>query len=96
MHKWLTQTEKGYILRIQVVPNSSKTQVVGEHGERLKVKISAPPVDGKANEELIEFVQKKLNLKSSQIELLRGQTSKAKDLLVQSASKDIFDLLIKP
>lgn len=94
MHKWLTKTDKGFLIRIQVVPNSSKTQIVGEHGDRLKIKLSAPPVDGKANEELIEFIRKKLAIKSYQIELIRGQTSKAKDLLIQTDSEDLFDSLV--
>ncbi|RME17041.1 MAG: YggU family protein [Bdellovibrio sp.] len=68
-------------LLLHVQPKASKTQVVGEHGERLKVKVQAPPVDGAANEALIKFFSKKLKIAKKQICLTHGETSREKTLL---------------
>ena len=56
--------------------------MIGPFGEpaRLKVRIAAPPVDGEANDEIVSFLSKKLGVPMSRIELVRGQTSKKKDL----------------
>lgn len=90
--KWVQKTKDGIIIKIHVVPNSSKTQIVGEYGDRLKVKIKAPPVDGKANEEVVEFFCKILGIKKSQAELIAGQTSKAKNILFRIESLDFNKL----
>jgi len=88
MNKWAQKTKDGYVIKIHVVPNSSKTMIVGEHGDRLKIKIKAPPVDGKANEEIIEFLCYTLGLKLNQAELVSGSTSKSKNILLKT---DIID-----
>jgi uncharacterized protein (TIGR00251 family) len=78
----------GILLRIQVVPGSSKNQIVGLHGSRLKIKLQAPPVDGKANEALLSFIAETLGAKKSDIELIRGSTSRSKDLLVKNVTEE--------
>lgn len=91
--KWLNKTKDGFVIKIHVVPNSSKTQVIGEHGDRLKVKIKAPPVDGKANAEVIEFFSKFFGLKKNQVEIIVGETSKSKNILLRSETLDIEKLV---
>lgn len=91
--KWLNKTKDGFVIKIHVVPNSSKTQVIGEHGDRLKVKIKAPPVDGKANAEVIEFFSKFFGLKKNQVEIIVGETSKSKNILLKSETLDIEKLV---
>ena len=54
---WLTETADGVLLRIQAQPKASRSEVSGVHGDRLKIRIAAPPVDGEANEELIRFFE---------------------------------------
>lgn len=78
---WLIETPKGILLRIHAQPKASRSEVSGVHGDRLKIRIAAPPVDGEANEELIRFLKKKLGIPSSQLSLVRGQSSKMKDVL---------------
>ena len=94
MKSWAQKTKDGFIIKIHVVPNSSKTMIVGEHGDRLKIKIKAPPVDGKANDEIIEFLCELLDLKLSQAELVTGQTSKSKNVLLKIETLD-FNKLVK-
>lgn len=89
---WIQKTKDGIIIKIHVVPNSSKTQIVGDHGDRLKIKIKAPPVDGKANEEVIDFLCEKLGIKKNQAELLTGQASKSKNILLKIENIDLKKL----
>jgi uncharacterized protein (TIGR00251 family) len=74
--------ENKTMLTVRVVPRSSRSEVVGLHGEALKVKLSAPPVDGAANAELIALLAKKLGVPNSSIEITSGQSSKNKQLRI--------------
>lgn len=60
------------------MPNAKKTEVAGVHGDALKVRLHAPPVDGKANEALIRFLADALDLPRQCINLLHGQSSRRK------------------
>ena len=73
----------GVVLSVRVQPRASSTAVKGTVGDRLKVSVSGPPVDGKANAVLIKFLSKKLGVSKSAIELIRGQTSREKDLFIR-------------
>jgi uncharacterized protein (TIGR00251 family) len=79
-YKW---QEKDLILYAQIQPKSSKDEVVGMIGENLKIKITAPPIDGKANEHLCRFIAKIFNVSKSQVSILKGETSKIKTLLIK-------------
>ncbi len=68
--------------QVRVVPRSSKSEIVGEHGGALKVKLAAAPVDGAANEELIRLLANAFKVGRSQIEIVSGHTSKTKRVRV--------------
>lgn len=68
-------------LDVKVIPNSSKTEVVEEKNNFLKIKLKASPQKGKANAELIKLLAKKFKTSKSQIEIIKGLT--AKDKLVR-------------
>ncbi len=70
--------ENGIRLFLYVQPNASKSEVVGRHGEELKIKLMSPPIDGEANQELIEFLAKLLGIPKKRILLIRGQTNRHK------------------
>ena len=93
---WLRHHAQGAVLLLVIQPRASKTEIVGPHGEppRLKIRVAAPPVEGEANAELIRFFSKKLKVPKSRIELLRGETSKQKDLLVQGIDTEEMKKLI--
>ena len=77
-------------LIVKVVPGSSRTQIVGQYGNMLKVKISAPPEKGKANKELLRFLAARLQIKQNDIEVQSGQTNSIKTLLLQGVTeKDV-------
>lgn len=77
------ETTEGIVLQIQVLPNAPKSQIIGEHNQALKIKIKSPPVDGKANEEIIRFFSQIFQISKSKIEVLRGEKSKIKSILVR-------------
>jgi uncharacterized protein (TIGR00251 family) len=81
-------SKKGIILNLSITPNAPKTQLCGKYGDRLKIKLKAPPVDGKANKELIKYLNGLLKKHKIKCELIGGKTSKNKRVLL----KDFFDI----
>lgn len=70
------------ILDVYVQPNAKKDEVVGEYNERLKIRITAPPVDNKANKYLLKFLAKTFGVAASRVELLKGETQRSKQLRI--------------
>ncbi len=64
-------------------PRSSKRQIAGLHADALKVKLTSPPVEGKANEELIEFLAETFKVRKSAVKILKGSSSKQKLVLIE-------------
>jgi len=73
---------KELILKVYLQPKSSKNEVVGSYRDGIKIKITAPPVEGKANEALIRFLAKELGVSPSCIEITRGHHSREKTLKI--------------
>ena len=76
--KWLVADELGVTLRLHIQPGAKKTEVAGLHGVALKIRLAAPPVDGKANACLIAFLADRLAVARSAVSLISGDTSRAK------------------
>lgn len=72
----------GVVLSCHVQPNASKTAVAGMYGAELKITLKTPPVDGKANKELCRFFAELFDLPGSSVQLLSGQTSRRKRILI--------------
>lgn len=90
--------EKGKTLTIalHVQPKARKTEIVGTHGDALKIKVAAPPVDGAANEEIISFFAKYLGVPKSRIEIKQGEQSRHKVIEVEGVTAgELTSLLIK-
>ncbi|MGI8787573.1 MAG: DUF167 domain-containing protein [Pyrinomonadaceae bacterium] len=88
------EKDDSIIFSVRVVPRASKSEIVGEMNGALKIKINAPPVDGAANAELIKVLSKKFNVPKSAIEILKGQTSKTKQIkIIGSKTINFADLL---
>ena len=86
MSEWLRVAADGRItLTLHIQPGAKKTEFAGLHGDALKIRLAAPPVDGKANEALIKFVAETLKLPKSAVTLKSGQTSRRKVLEVIGA-----------
>lgn len=93
---WLNQRADGAALSLHIVPGARKTEVDGIHGDALKIRLQAPPVDGKANKALVEFLAEKLGIAKSAVSLIRGETSRAKTVLVRGIPCDRIRHLLKP
>ena len=76
-------TATGVRFAITVQPRASRTEIVGEHGEALKIRIAAPPVEGAANEELIRFLAKQLRVPASAVRVVSGQSGRRKLIEVE-------------
>lgn len=80
---WIKKHDKGTLINLYIQPGASKSELAGIHGDRLKVKIKAPPREGEANESLIEFIAEVLGISKAKVHLIRGKASRQKDLLVE-------------
>lgn len=65
-------------LSLKVVPGASRDEVAGEHGDAIRVKLRAPPVDGRANTALLDFLAQRLAVRTSALQLVTGGTSRHK------------------
>ncbi len=82
-----TEKEGGLIFSVRVLPKSSKSEIVGEIDGALKIKIKSPPVDGAANIELIKVLAKFFDVPKSAVEIIKGQTSKTKQIKICGLAK---------
>jgi uncharacterized protein (TIGR00251 family) len=86
---YLQQEKSGtLLLHLRVQPNASRSGVAGRYGTRLKIRLKSPPQDGKANRELIRFLSEALGIPKSNLELVRGQTSRDKTVRITGLSPD--------
>lgn len=84
----LEKTSHGLIVRIHVQPKASKSEFVGLHGDRLKVRVQAKPVEGAANEAVIKLLAKTAGVPKSAVSLIRGATSRQKDFEIRRDAPD--------
>ncbi len=68
----------GIAFKVHVQPGASCNRIVGLHGDAIKIKLTAPPVEGRANKACIEFLSKALNVAKAELEIATGQTSRLK------------------
>lgn len=85
----LKETKDGMILSLRISPNASKNEIIKEDAG-IKVKITAQPIDGKANKALIEFLSKQFKIPKSYFEIIRGETSKDKTIFIKAPEKYEF------
>src|SRR4051812_49373064 len=83
----LADHAEGLILPVRAQPGARRNGVQGEQGGSLKIAVTAPPEDGRANEALVEVLRKTLALKRSQVELISGQTSRDKRFLIRGLGR---------
>lgn len=79
---WIQQTKDGVLIRVKLVPRASVNRMDGLHGDALKIRLNAPPVDGKANAALLRFLADILGISASCLALASGETSRNKTIRV--------------
>ncbi|RJQ65394.1 MAG: YggU family protein [Desulfobacteraceae bacterium] len=82
---FLQETPDGVVLSIYIQPRSSKNAVIGLYGDALKIKLTAPPVEGEANKMCAAYLSKCLGVPKSDIEIVSGHSSRRKKILVRWA-----------
>lgn len=80
----LSKHSEGWTLRVLVQARSAKNAIVGPHADALKIKLTAPPVEGAANKLCVQFLSKELGLAKSALEIITGHTSRAKQVLIRA------------
>ncbi len=77
------ETENGILISFKISPNASKNEIIKTE-EGVKIKITAQPIDNKANKALVEFLSKQFKIPKTSIEIVKGHTSKEKTLLLKT------------
>ncbi len=90
----IREVEGGVVVPVKVQPNASKDRVVGEYADQLKIAVTVAPEKGKANKAVIKVLSKSLGIKSSDIEILSGETLRDKKLLIKNISEEDFNRII--
>lgn len=75
------------MLWIHVQPRAGKTEIVGRHGDAVKIRLKAPPVDGAANEELIRFLSKTVGVPRRAVQIAAGATSRRKRVTIDGVDR---------
>ena len=91
----IRETTEGIIFKATIQPRGSRNEIIGLQGDALKIRLTAPPVKGAANKMCIEFLAKSLNVRKSDVEIVRGKGSRTKQVLVRSATRNQIESLLK-
>ena len=89
----IKRNNDGLLVNIKIVPNSSKNDIVIED-EFIKIKITAQPIEGKANKALTEFLSKRFKIPKTSIEIVKGETSKDKTILFKIQDEEKINNII--
>ena len=87
MSDWFHWQDDTLTLHLHLQPKAKKDEIVGPHGDALKIRITAPPVDGKANAHLLKFLARLFGVRQAQVQLLSGESSRQKRVAISSPQK---------
>ncbi len=79
----LRPVEQGVVLPVLIQPRASRNEIAEVSGGRLKIRLTAPPVEGLANEALVVFLAKRLKVAKSRLRIIKGQKTRRKDVLIE-------------
>lgn len=78
----VSQTSDGLVLRLYIQPKASRDGIIGLHGDELKVAITAPPIDGKANAHLVKYLAKQFRVAKGQVMVEKGELGRHKQIKI--------------
>ncbi len=88
---WCREQGEALVIALHVQPGAKRTEAAGAYGEgpqaRLKIRLAAPPVDGKANAALVEFVAAAFGVPRSRVTLVRGESSRDKTVHIEAPTR---------
>jgi uncharacterized protein len=76
------------VIRVKLLPKSSKNQIVGREGDLFKVKVVAPPIEGKANKALVALLARQLRVPKGAVEIISGKSSRLKSIRIDGLSRE--------
>jgi len=82
----LHEKDGGVTIKVRVQPRAARTEIIGEHVGAIKMRVAAPPVDGKANEECRRYLAKLLKVGATSVEIISGDSSRDKVIRVSNIS----------
>lgn len=88
MDKAIIACADGVLVKVKVVPRASKTELCGMYSDTIRIRLSSPPVDGKANKELLGYFAKRLSVSKQQVSLHAGASSRIKRVKITGISKN--------
>lgn len=93
MAEWFRRNGEVVTLTLHIQPGAKRSELAGLHGEALKIRLAAPPVEGRANEALLKFIAKLFGVPVRQVELKQGGQSRHKVVAITSSKVDPESLL---
>ncbi len=90
----LKETDKGVTFELRVMPRSSSSAICGTQDGALKIRITAPPLEGRANEECIRFLSDLLKIRRSSVEIISGGKSRKKAVFIAGVKKKDIEALL--
>jgi uncharacterized protein (TIGR00251 family) len=82
-------TKDGVVLTVHIQPKASTTECVGIHGDAIKIRVAAPPVDGAANDELVQFLARRLSIPTASVRIHSGASGRHKRVLIKGATAQL-------
>ena len=82
-------TKAGAVLSVHIQPKASTTECVGIHGDAIKIRVAAPPIDGAANDELIRFLARRLSIPVTSVQIKSGAAGRHKRVLLKGATVEL-------
>lgn len=93
MSEWYRRNGEVLTLTLHIQPGAKRTDVAGLHGEALKIRLAAPPIEGRANDALLKFIAESFGVPLRQVELKQGPQSRHKVVAVTGSKVDPESLL---
>ena len=87
MNTMIREKDGNCIIRCRIQPSASKNKIAGIYDNALKITLTAPPVDGKANKMLTQFMAKQLKLPKSKVSVIKGESSRSKTILCKDITE---------
>ena len=90
---WCTRTGAGWRIAVHVQPGAKRSGIAGLHGERLKVRVTAPPVEGRANDALVAFLAESLAIPRNRVRVIKGELTREKLVAIDAPEADVPGLV---
>ncbi len=86
---WCTRTAAGWQIAVHVQPGAKVSSIAGLHGDRLKIRVAAPPIEGRANEALVAFLAEALAIPKDRVRVVKGAMARQKLVAIDAPGADV-------